>query len=147
QQEGGPEMRLSETSGRALVTFAPGGEMTQRFEDFSVTIDSDIEGMTMRMTMNMTGANDARYTVTGNELAFQSDNGAGENTMHVSTSIEMAGRTMPAQEMDSSLFEAHEGDDGATVTYECSGDELLLDIAADAEGQIFFNDARYTRVG
>ncbi len=147
--EGGPDIRLVGTSGRALVTFATDGAMTQRFEDFALSLESAAQGMPLKMTMNMTGANAARYTTEGDRLTFQSDGGAGGNTVRATTTVEVGGHTLPPQEMDSGFFEAHEGDSGGTVvTYECHGDELLLDIASDEEaGQVFFNDARYTRAG
>lgn len=146
QQEGAPQVRLHETAGRALVTFAPDGAMRQRFEDFRVTFDSEAGGQPMRLTLAMDGSNGARYTLDGDRLTFQPD--AGANDIEATMSIEMDGRpVMEPQRMDGAMFEPQEGDAGGTaVTYTCRGDELLLDIAeAEEGGQVFFDDARYTR--
>ena len=147
--EGAPSIRLTGTSGRALITFEPGGGMNQSFDDFAIMFDADADDMAMKMTMALTGANESRYETEGDRLTFHPDGSPDGNTIHGTISMEMGGQTLPPQELDSAMFEAQGDNNGGTVvTYECNGDELLLDIATDAaSGNMFFRDARYTRAG
>jgi len=129
------------TSGRALLTFEPGGATRQAFEDFALTLNGDTPAGEMSTTVSMSGTAEGRYTVEGDRLLFE----PGEADLTTQARVHLGGNVVSNAAMDlESLFEG--GERGRT-TFICRGDELLLDIHEDAEGgRVLFDDARYTRV-
>ena len=130
-------------SGQALLTFERGGDARSDFEDFELTIDADTPAGAMSTTVAFDGTAASDYRVEGDQLLFEP--GPADLTSHVRASL--GGREVMNSTMDfESLFETAER---GTMTFDCRGDELLLDISApeSAGGQVMFENARYVRAG
>jgi hypothetical protein len=144
-EQGAPEVRFRDASGRALLTFEPDGTLRRRFEDFRVTMDMTMQGgRAVDVAMAMEGDDAARYAVDGDRLTFQA--GTGPSGIRGRMTMRMDGRQMVDQAMDAGLF-AVSDDTSGVLTYDCRADELLVDVAAPGdEPRLLFDDARYTRV-
>ena len=128
--------------GRALLTFGPDGSTRQTFEDFALSIEAETAAGEVLTTVEFDGTAEGRYAVEGDALRFT----PGEATLSSRARVSLGGREM-ATAMDEmeSLFENGER---TLTTFTCSPDELLFDIHETPEGgRVFFDDARYTRVG
>ncbi|NNF58707.1 MAG: hypothetical protein HKN04_10750 [Rhodothermaceae bacterium] len=130
-------------SGQALLTFERGGAARSDFNDFEITIDADTPAGAMNTTVALDGTAASSYRVEDDQLLFE----PGPAELTSSARATLGGREMMNSTMDfESLFETAER---GTMTFDCQGDELLLDISAPASagGQVLFENARYVRAG
>lgn len=132
------EFSMGGSSGRALLVFEPGGDAIQRFEDFSITINAAVMGMTMSVRNDYDGRAEATYRVEGDRLAVE----PGEADLTAQVSIN-GGAPQGNPFATESVFEEWER---GRSTFRCSGDELMFDIRNPEDDQVVIRDVRYTRV-
>lgn len=123
-------------SGRALLVFGPDGQARQRWDDFSVTINASVMGVSVGVVNQYEGTASARYTVEEGRLVFE----PGEADM--SSTVIVNGQSRPNPFATESLFEQAERGRSA---FTCSGDVLTLDIRDPQNDETLFTEVRYTR--
>ena len=129
---------VGETSGRALIAFEPDGDARQTFEDFSVTINASVMGMTMSVRNDYSGTAAAEYRVEEDRLVME----PGEAALSATVSVN-GGAASPNPFAAESIFESWER---GRSSFTCSGDDLTLDIRDPQDDTVFIQDVRYTRV-
>ena len=133
------EFSVGETSGRALLAFEADGDAVQTFEDFSVTVNASVMGMTMSVRNDYSGTAAAEYRVEGDRLVME----PGEADLTATVSVNGgAARANPFA--TESIFESWER---GRSSFACEGDDLTFDIRDPEDDTVFFHDVRYTRVG
>ncbi|MEM1055112.1 MAG: hypothetical protein AAGI52_06270 [Bacteroidota bacterium] len=132
------EFSVGASEGRALLMFGPDGDARQSFEDFSVTINADVMGMSMSVRNDYRGTADATYRVEGDRLVMEPN--AADLTATVSVN---GGESRPNPFATESIFETWER---GRSTFDCEGDELMFDIRDPQDDAVFIRDVRYTRV-
>ncbi len=137
---GGLTMAFGGASGRGVMAFGADGTARNTMENLAITINADSEIGAMEVTTTMNGTADATYTIDGDQLHFE----PGEADLTSGSRVVLGGREISNMSMDlESLFETAER---SMMTFECTGDVLLLDIHETAEGgRMMFEDARYLR--
>ncbi|MEM6326377.1 MAG: hypothetical protein AAF791_04595 [Bacteroidota bacterium] len=132
------EFSIGASTGRALLVFEPGGEAVQRFEDFSVTVNAEVMGMTMSVQNNYSGTASATYRVEGDRLVMEPGEANLSATLRVNE-----GAAEPNPFATESIFETWER---GRSTFACEGDLLSFDIRDPSDDTVFIRDVRYTRV-
>lgn len=126
------------SEGRSLLVFEGGGEAVQRFEDFSLTINASVSGMTMSVRNDYDGTARATYRVEGDRLVME----PGEADLTAQVSIN-GGAPQGNPFATDSIFETWER---GRSSFSCEGDELLFDIRNPEDDAVVIRDVRYTRV-
>lgn len=137
---GGLTMEFGGATGRGVMTFGSDGSARNTMDNLAITINADSQVGAMEVTTTMNGTADASYEIEGNQLHFV----PGEADLNSSARVVLGGREISNSSTDfESLFETAER---SMMTFECTGDVLLLDIHKTAEGgRMMFEDARYLR--
>lgn len=142
QEGASTEMEYGGHSGEAHLTITGDGTAQYQMNNLAITINatSPVGDMTTTNTMNGTSA--ASYSVEGEELHFE----PGEADLTANVEATLGGNQVMNSSMDvESIFESAPN---SMMTFECTGDVLLLDIYETPEGgRLMFKDTRYMRVG
>ncbi|MDX1439348.1 MAG: hypothetical protein R3284_05545 [Rubricoccaceae bacterium] len=141
EQGGGVEMEFGGHTGDAQLRITDDGNAEYLMDNLAITINATSPVGEMVTTNTMNGTSSATFTVEGDQLHFT----PGEADLTSNVQVEMGGNQMMNSSVDvESLFESAER---SMMTFECTGDVLLLDIyETDEGGRLMFKDTRYTRM-
>ncbi|MCH7975899.1 MAG: hypothetical protein IIC18_05010 [Bacteroidetes bacterium] len=114
----------------------------RHMDNLTITINADSPMGPMTMTNTMNGTSTGTYAVDADTLRFTD----GTGNMTTNTEMMMGGRQMSSSSSD--LESVFETSDRSLMTYECTGDVLLINVHENADGGgLVFEGMRFVRSG
>ena len=142
-EEGGDmKLEFGGSEGRGFMMLGRDGSAEYTMDNLTITINADSPMGPMTMTNTMNGTSTGTYAVDADTLRFTD----GTGNMSTNTSVMFGGRQMSSSSSD--LESVFETSDRSLMTYECTGDVLLINVHENADGgSLVFEGMRFVRSG